>query len=184
MHKIARGEESALLSNESALFDHSHPALFWKKCEHYILPHAKFKSHSGKHFIKKGFNKHFFLLCFMINNLCQKKLGWLVAGFKSSCHARDLELLVECPPWGVFLRDPNPYLREFRRKLRKTPNSYVVKRIRGLNPKPPVYQLRAQNRSVTGGAELIRRVSDDGSTYLLNFVGQWKTKKLKLFLKQ
>ena len=29
---------------------------------------------------------------------------------------------VGCPPWGVFLRDPSPYLREFRRKPRKTPN--------------------------------------------------------------
>ena len=26
------------------------------------------------------------------------------------------------PSVGVFLRDPSPYLREFRRKLRKTPN--------------------------------------------------------------
>ena len=28
----------------------------------------------------------------------------------------------ECPPWGVFLRDPSPYLSEFRRKPQKTPN--------------------------------------------------------------
>ena len=35
---------------------------------------------------------------------------------------------------GVFLRDPNPYLREFRRKPRKTPDSQVDKRDRGLNP--------------------------------------------------
>ena len=27
------------------------------------------------------------------------------------------------PSLGVFLRDPSPYLREFRRKLRKTPNA-------------------------------------------------------------
>ena len=26
------------------------------------------------------------------------------------------------PPWGVFLRNPSPYLREIRRKPRKTPN--------------------------------------------------------------
>ena len=35
MHKIARWEESALLSDKSALFYHSHTALFLKKCEHY-----------------------------------------------------------------------------------------------------------------------------------------------------
>ena len=31
----------------------------------------------------------------------------------------------------VFLRDPNPYLSEFRRKARKTPNNLVDKRDRG-----------------------------------------------------
>ena len=28
----------------------------------------------------------------------------------------DLNLLMECPPWRVFLRDPTPYFPEFRRK--------------------------------------------------------------------
>ena len=36
--------------------------------------------------------------------------------------------------WGVFLRDPNPYLREFRRKPHKTPNDKVYKLNRELNP--------------------------------------------------
>ena len=33
----------------------------------------------------------------------------------------------ECPPWGVFLRDSNPYLRKFPRKPLKTPNGQVDK---------------------------------------------------------
>ena len=33
----------------------------------------------------------------------------------------------------VFLRDPSPYLHEFRRKTRKTPNGLVDKRYRELN---------------------------------------------------
>ena len=38
------------------------------------------------------------------------------------------------PSVGVFLRDPSPYLREFRRKPRKTPNGLVNKRNRGIEP--------------------------------------------------
>ena len=38
----------------------------------------------------------------------------LVVGVKPDCLTRDLGLLVECPPWGVFLRDLSLYLREFR----------------------------------------------------------------------
>ena len=49
---------------------------------------------------------------------------------------------------GVFLRDPSPYLREFRRKPRKTPNGYVDKRDQGLNLAPPVYQFLS---AATGG---------------------------------
>ena len=41
---------------------------------------------------------------------------------------------------GVFLRDPSPYLSEFWRKPRKTPNDQVDKCDRGLNMAPPVYQ--------------------------------------------
>ena len=46
-------------------------------------------------------------------------------GVKADCLTRDLGLLVECPPWRVILRDPSSYLREFRRKLWKTPNDQV-----------------------------------------------------------
>ena len=41
---------------------------------------------------------------------------------------------------GVFLSDPSPYLGEFRRKQRKTPNGLFDKRDRGLNLAPPVFQ--------------------------------------------
>ena len=44
------------------------------------------------------------------------------------------------PSVGVFLRDPSPYLREFWRNPRKTPNGLVNKRVRGLNLAPSVYQ--------------------------------------------
>ena len=44
---------------------------------------------------------------------------------------------------GVFIRDPNPYLREFRRKLPKTPNGKVDKCDRGLNLAFPVLKFRA-----------------------------------------
>ena len=57
------------------------------------------------------------------------------------------------PFYGVFLRYPSPYLREFRRKIRKTQNGSVDKRDRGLNLALPVYQFRAQNRTATGGAK-------------------------------
>ena len=43
----------------------------------------------------------------------------VVVGFESACGTWDYK-------WnalrGVFLRDPNPYLRAFRKKPRKTPN--------------------------------------------------------------
>ena len=44
------------------------------------------------------------------------------------------------PSVGVFLRHPSLYLREFRRKPRKTPNGLVDKRDQGLNLAPPVFQ--------------------------------------------
>ena len=41
----------------------------------------------------------------------------MVAGIMADCLTRDLGLLAECSPWGVFLRDPSPYVRELRRKI-------------------------------------------------------------------
>ena len=55
---------------------------------------------------------------------------------------------------GVFPRDPNPYLREFRSEPQKTPNGKVVKRDQEPNSAPLVYQFWAQNRSATGGLSL------------------------------
>ena len=43
-------------------------------------------------------------------------IGWLVVVFKADCLTRYLDQWVECPPWEVFLRDPSPYLCEFRKK--------------------------------------------------------------------
>ena len=48
------------------------------------------------------------------------RTGWVV-GLRLIVRMRDLGLGGKCPPRGVFLRDPSPYLREFRRKSRKTP---------------------------------------------------------------
>ena len=50
------------------------------------------------------------------------KLKWLVVGFEADYLAKNLELSVECPPWWVFLRDPSPDLRKFRRNPWKTSN--------------------------------------------------------------
>ena len=46
------------------------------------------------------------------------KVGGIVVGFKADCLTRDSSLWVECPLWGVFLRDTSPYLRVFRKKPR------------------------------------------------------------------
>ena len=46
----------------------------------------------------------------------------VVAGLRLIARWWKLELLVVSPLWGVFRRDPDPYLPDFRRKLRKTLN--------------------------------------------------------------
>ena len=74
----------------------------------------------------------------------------LVVGVKADCLTRDLSQKVECLPWGAFLRDPNPYLRKFRRKPRKTPNGQVDQHDLGMNLAPPVYQLLS---AATAGAQ-------------------------------
>ena len=51
-------------------------------------------------------------------------------GIKADCLKKDLGLKVGCPPWGVFLRDPSPYVRKFRSKPQITPNDLVDKRDR------------------------------------------------------
>ena len=58
----------------------------------------------------------------------------------------------ECPQLGVFLRDPSPYLRNFRRKPLQTSNGQVNMCDGELNLAPPIYyQFWKQNRSATGG---------------------------------
>ena len=47
---------------------------------------------------------------------------WCGVGDKANCLKIGPRLIGGMPSVGVFLRDPSPYLREFRRKTRKTPN--------------------------------------------------------------
>ena len=77
--------------------------------------------------------------------------SWVV-GISTIDFFRVLGLRKECPLWGVFLKDPSPYLREFWRKSRKIPNGFVDICDRGLNPAPPVYQFRGPICSATGRA--------------------------------
>ena len=56
------------------------------------------------------------------------------------------------PSFRVFLRDPSPYLRKFQRKQWKSPNVWIDKRDRDLNPASPFNQFKGQNRSDTDGA--------------------------------
>ena len=49
--------------------------------------------------------------------------GWLVGcRLKADCPLMGPGPVEGVPSVGVFQRDPSPYLREFRRKPRKTPN--------------------------------------------------------------
>ena len=43
-------------------------------------------------------------------------------GVKADCLKKGPRPIGGLPSMGVFLRDPSPYLRKFRRKPRKTPN--------------------------------------------------------------
>ena len=67
-------------------------------------------------------------------------MGWLVVGFKAKCPLVGPGPIGGMPSVGVFLRDPSKFLREFRRKPRKTPNGKVDKRYQDLNVAPPVFQ--------------------------------------------
>ena len=69
----------------------------------------------------------------------------MVVGSKTNFLTSDLDLWVECLPWDVFLRVPNPYLHVFRRKPRKTPNDWVEKARQWLNQgtyRLPVFESR------------------------------------------
>ena len=52
--------------------------------------------------------------------------------FESNCPLVEPGTTGGMPSVGVFLRDPNLYLCEFRRKPRKTPNDWVNKRSRDI----------------------------------------------------
>ena len=62
-------------------------------------------------------------------------LNIVVLGFriKANCPLVGAGFVKKAPSMGVFLRDPSPYLREFGRKPRKTPNDKINKRDRGLS---------------------------------------------------
>ena len=65
--------------------------------------------------------------------------------YKANCSHAGPGPKKECPPWEVFLGDPNPYLREFRRKSRKNKmKGQVGKHDIELNPAPPVYQFECR----------------------------------------
>ena len=49
-------------------------------------------------------------------------VGWLVVGIEGRLSHGGLRPMNGMPSVGFFLREPSPYLREFRRKPRKTPN--------------------------------------------------------------
>ena len=64
---------------------------------------------------------------------------WLLVGCKvtTNCPLVGPGPVGGVPSARVFLMDHSPNLREFRRKPLKTPNSWVDKRDRGLNPALP-----------------------------------------------
>ena len=65
------------------------------------------------------------------NVYVERRRGWLVG-----CRLKSIFPLmgpgtIGCRPcMGAFLRDPSPYLREFKKKTRKTVNGKVYKRDR------------------------------------------------------
>ena len=71
-------------------------------------------------------------------------------GIKADYLTWDPGLWAECPPWGVFLRDPSPYLREFWRKAQKTRTARSTS-MTAVWTRPFRQPVRAQNHSVPGG---------------------------------
>ena len=56
------------------------------------------------------------------------QIMWVSWGLKSNGLLVGIGSIGVVPSVGAFLKDSNPYLRKFRRKSRKTLNSYVAKR--------------------------------------------------------
>ena len=90
-------------------------------------------------------------------------VGWLVADFNADCLTGP-KPISGVPSVGVFLRDPSPYLREFWRKPRKTPNGYVDKRDQRLKPASPIYPFFESRTS----QRLVRRLFIERVHFLLS----------------
>ena len=84
------------------------------------------------------------------------------------------------PSVRVFLRDPSPYLCEFRRKSRKIPNGKVDKRDRESNPVPHGYQFWVQNRYATDGTASSWALQLSGSSYF-NAIYIWLVNGLRIY---
>ena len=74
---------------------------------------------------KKIYYRQFFSLSQVLFRIISFYNDWLLVGcrLKANCRLVGPEPMGDVPSVGVFLRDPSAYLREFRRKPRKTPNS-------------------------------------------------------------
>ena len=59
--------------------------------------------------------------------ISKRLVGWSIVEFKADFLTGDLGLGGWVASVGVFLKDPNPYFREVRRKPQKTPNDEVDK---------------------------------------------------------
>ena len=79
--------------------------------------------------------------------------GCLVVGLTPIIFMRNL-FLMEIPFLVVFLKDPRPYLREFRRKPRETPIGQVNMRDQDIKLDTFVYQFSEQNLSATSWAKI------------------------------
>ena len=64
-------------------------------------------------------------------------VGW---SLKANCLLMGPGPIGGVPSMRVFLRNPSPYLRKFRRKPRKTQNGWVDMRERNLKLTLPVFQ--------------------------------------------
>ena len=100
--------------------------------------------------------------------------------FKSNCPLVGPRTILWMCSVGVFLRDPNQYLREFRRKPRKIPNGKVDKRDRESIPVPPGYQFWVHNRYATDGTAFNWALQLSGSSYF-NAVYIWLVNGLRIY---
>ena len=92
---------------------------------------------------------------------------------KANCRLLGPGPVGRVPCVGVFLRYPSPYLRDFRRKPRKTPHCYVDKRDRRLIVWLIGCRVKANCSLVglgpVGGVQSVGIFLRDPSLYLLEF---------------